>query len=142
MSVSTDPEIFSPSLAEINSGCQAELPPMAIRGLELFNGGEYFEAHEALETAWRAETRPIRELYRGILQVGVAYYHIQRGNGRGALKMLQRCRRWLAPFPDSCCGIDLATFRQDFLQVQQQLELAAENPAVISEIVFKPIHFR
>ncbi|HRQ33635.1 MAG TPA: DUF309 domain-containing protein, partial [Anaerolineales bacterium] len=58
----------------------APLHPSAIEGLRLFNNGKYFEAHEALETAWLEERGKIRDLYRGILQVGVAYLHITRGN--------------------------------------------------------------
>jgi uncharacterized protein len=61
---------FNPSPEEITTGCMGALPPLALRGLELFNQGEYFEAHEALELAWREETGPVRELYRGILQIG------------------------------------------------------------------------
>jgi len=37
--------------------CQGTLHPKAIEGLRLFNDGEYFEAHEELETAWRDETK-------------------------------------------------------------------------------------
>ncbi len=50
--------------------------PHAIKGFKLFNLHHYFEAHEELETAWRAEKSWIKEMYRGILQVGVAYYQI------------------------------------------------------------------
>jgi len=38
------------------------------------------------EMAWRQETGPIRELYRGILQVSVAYYHLLHKNYAGARK--------------------------------------------------------
>ena len=92
---------------EISCACEGDLPRMASYGLELFNRGEYFEAHEELEMAWRDETGPVRELYRGILQIAVAYLHIQRGNYRGAVKMFFRSRTWLDPFPDTCRGIDL-----------------------------------
>jgi uncharacterized protein len=35
-------------------------------GIACFNDQRYFEAHEALETAWRNEPGQIRELYQGI----------------------------------------------------------------------------
>jgi len=119
------------------------LPEEAVRGLECFNRGQYFEAHEHLETAWRAETAPIRELYRGVLQVGVAYYHIQRGNYTGALKLFQHCREWLAPFPDVCQGIDLAYLRQSVAQAEAELlrlgpeRIAEFNPALFRQIEWK-----
>ncbi|GEM_PF-6647224 len=63
------------------------LHPKVWEGLRLFNAGHYFEAHEALEAAWNEDLRPIRELYRGLLQAAVTYLHIQRGNYAGACKM-------------------------------------------------------
>ena len=57
-------------------------------GVHLFNAGEFFECHEVLEDLWRDERGPIRELYQGILQVGVGFYHLGRGNYRGALNLL------------------------------------------------------
>ncbi len=120
--------------------CQGPLPPDVIKGLELFNAGLYFEAHEELEKAWRAEKGPIRELYRGILQVGVGYYHIQRGNVRGALKMFRRCRQWLDRFPDECCGIDLKRLRQDYQRLEHLLQ--EEGALTTTSFEFQPVHFR
>jgi predicted metal-dependent hydrolase len=85
--------------------CRGDLPPQAVLGLELFNRGEYFEAHEALEAAWRAESAPIRDLYRGILQAAVVYLHIRRRNYPGAIKVYQRCRKYLDRWGDSCRGV-------------------------------------
>lgn len=131
---------ISPDEAERT--CQGELPPLVIRGLEFFNKGDYFEAHEELELAWRAELEPVRELYRGILQVAVAYYHALRGNYPGALKMLQRSRIWLGPFPDRCRGIDLAAFRVDYGRVEAELlRLGPERLDQLDRCLMKPIHF-
>ena len=77
--------------------CRRVLPPKVVEGIALFNQGLFFEAHEALEAAWREEAGPIREMYRGILQVAVGYYHLMNGNRAGALKMFKRARQWLEP---------------------------------------------
>lgn len=134
---------FNPSPEEITSACQGSLPLLVLRGLELFNAGEYFDAHEALETAWRDETRPVRELYRGILQIAVAYYHIQRGNYRGASKMFLRSRAWLRPFPGQCCGIDLDGFRRDIARAEEALNrLGPDRLAHFDRSLFKPISYQ
>ncbi|MBE3144354.1 MAG: DUF309 domain-containing protein [Planctomycetes bacterium] len=78
--------LFNPDPIEISCSCQDVLLAGVVEGLRLFNSGEYFQAHEVLEDVWREERRPIRELYRGILQVAVAYYHLNRGNLIGARK--------------------------------------------------------
>ena len=118
--------------------CEGYLHPMAIHGLELFNAGLYWEAHEALEKAWREETSEIRDLYQGVLQVGVAYLHIQRCNYRGALKMYSRSKRWLEPFPETCRGIDLAQLRLDLETAIA--EVRRLGPQRIDE--FDPAHFK
>ena len=120
--------------------CDRPLPPEVIAGLKFFNAGNYFEAHEELEIAWRREKGAIRNLYRGILQVGVGYYHIQRKNYTGARKMFKRCRQWLDPFPPECCGIDLARLRRDFESIEAQL--LRLNPSDHVTFIFQPIHYR
>jgi len=92
--------------------CQEPLSPTAIEGIRLFNKGEYFESHEALEAAWNAEPGPARALYRGLLQIAVAYLHIQRGNANGARKVFLRMWHWLDPLPAQCRGVDVAAARQ------------------------------
>ena len=138
----TDNLPFSPPVDDITCACQAGLDPHVIEGLELYNAGEYFECHEVLENAWRAEKGPIRELYRGILQVAVGYYHIQRKNYIGARKMFKRCRRWLAPFPDTCQGINLSGLRRDMQVVEDAIvRLGPDRIAYFDPKLFKPVEY-
>ncbi len=97
--------------------CDQELHPEALHGIALFNAGKYFEAHEALENAWRAEPGPLRELYQAILQVAVTYLHLQRGNYSGALKVAARCQARLDQWPAACCGLDLENLRRNLATV-------------------------
>ncbi len=120
--------------------CTGPLHPAAIEGIRLFNAGEYFEAHEELETAWRAEPGPIRSLYQGILQVAVAYLHLTRGNYEGALKVYGRSLKWLRAIPDSCRGVDVAQLRQDAAAVFAEVErLGPERLAAFDRSLLKPI---
>ena len=106
-----------------NLACNEALPAEALRGLEYFNMGDYFEAHEYLEIAWRDERREIRDLYRAVLQVGVGYYHLIRGNYSGALKMFGRSRKFLDLLPAVCQGINLVQLRQDMDRVEAEMKL-------------------
>ncbi len=120
--------------------CQQPLSPAALKGLELFNNREYFEAHEALEKAWKQEPSPGRELYRAILQVAVAYLQIERSNYRGALKMFLRLRQWIDPLPDICRGVDVARLRQDAESVHLRLrELGPDGIQGFDQLLFKPV---
>lgn len=88
------------------------LPDLALQGIEEFNRGEFFEAHEYLEDAWRAESGRIRYLYQGILQVGVGFYHQQNGNWKGATGLLRSGIERLREFDPEACGIDVASLLQ------------------------------
>jgi uncharacterized protein len=131
---------FTPE--QIASSCQGLLHPEAIIGLRLFNERSFYEAHEALETAWRAETGPVRELYRGILQVGAGYYKIQRGSYNGALKYFLSCRKWLDLYPDTCRGVNVRKLRQDYQQIEAELiRLGPEQIALFNQDLFQPVEF-
>lgn len=130
------------TLTNPSETCHGNPHPLAIEGIILFNSGMYFDSHEVLEEIWRQEGSPIRELYRGILQVAVGYYHIQRGNHRGALKMFTRCRKWLAPFSDHCRGVNLSKLRQDFGNVEEILrQLHPGQSYPFDTHPFQPIDF-
>ena len=88
--------------------CLEPAPPLLRRGIEQFNAGEFFEQHETLEDLWRAEARPVRRLYQGILQIGVAMHHLRRGNHHGVTVMLERGTGHLRPLEPVCQGVDVA----------------------------------
>jgi len=110
------------TLDQLACECQQPLPELAVEGLRAFNRGEFYSQHDLFEAQWVETAGPVRDLYRGILQVGVAYYQIERGNYRGALKMLQRSVQWLTLLPDSCQGIDVEQLRRDSTAVRAELQ--------------------
>lgn len=116
-----------PDYDALARSCDEPLPPLVIEGLELFNRGEFYKCHDALEEAWMADKSPARNLYRAVLQVGIAYYQIERGNYRGAIKMLMRVRQWLDPLPEVCRGIDVAELRKNAAAVQSALTQLGPN---------------
>lgn len=123
--------------------CQEKLPYYAKRGLEEFNRGEYFEAHDSLELAWMEDQGPGRELYRAVLQVAVAYYQVERANYEGALKMFLRMRRWLYPLPGSCRGINIDKLREDAHAVHTLLvELGPDGISRFDLELLKPVEYK
>jgi predicted metal-dependent hydrolase len=127
----------------IANACQEELSELAIKGLEEFNRGEYFESHEDLEYAWNEDHSEARDLYRAILQVAVAYLHIERGNFRGAMKMFLRVRQWIDPLPDTCRGVNIARLREDAYRVHDVLvNLGPEHIDQLDRNLLKSVEYK
>lgn len=123
--------------------CQGELHPQAVEGLRLFNRRKYFEAHEALESAWRAESGEIRDLYQGILQAAVVYLHIRRGNYPGAIKVYARCQKWLIRWPKTCRGIAVDRLLWDLAAAMAEVQrLGPENISAFDPSLYKPVSWK
>src|SRR3989442_12438528 len=65
----------------------AERRAILTRACDLFNAGEYWLAHEALETVWRSiisdgDQVAVR-VWQGLIQAAAALLHRERGNRHG-----------------------------------------------------------
>ncbi len=109
-------------VAELARQSALPLPQAARLAVAQFNAKAYFEQHESFEHAWRAEPGPVRQLYQGLLLIGVAFLQIQRRNEPGARKTFQRARQYLMALPDVCQSVDVARFRADAEAAQRELE--------------------
>lgn len=117
-----------PGTSSAEEGWDEEPLPAFLHGIEQFNQREYFECHETLEGIWNNERRPIRTLYKGILQVGVGCYHLLRNNYRGATIKLDSGARYLEPFAPTCLGVDVAKLIADARTLHRTLlELGPEH---------------
>jgi len=76
-------------------------------GLDLIRSGEFFEAHEELEFAWRAARPEERDFYQGLVHVAVAWYQAGRGNRPGCERQLEKAARRLSPFAPAHRGVDV-----------------------------------
>jgi predicted metal-dependent hydrolase len=131
-----------PSYETINADCDELIAPLALQGIEKFNRGEFYDCHDDLEEAWRQDESAVRDLYRAIVQVAIAYYQIEKKNYRGAVKMFLRVRQWLNPLPERCRGIDIAQLRQDvFVAHEALIGLGPDRIGEFDRSLFKPILF-
>ncbi len=66
-------------------------------GLDAYDRGDYFEAHELLEPAWMGSADPAeRSVLQGLIKLAAAYVHEVRGNPPGIEKNLVGARDRLA----------------------------------------------
>ena len=73
-------------------------------GVDLIRNGEYFDAHEELELAWRAADPAEKDFFQGLVHVAVAW----RGNRPGCERQLVKAARRLGPFAPEHRGVDVA----------------------------------
>jgi predicted metal-dependent hydrolase len=105
-------------------------PPAAglLAGIEEFNREEFFECHKTLEELWRVEPRPIRHLFQGILQIGVAFHHLKAGRYRPAVALLTRGHDYLRAFSPVCMMVHVDRLLEDVAICLQEVErLGADN---------------
>jgi predicted metal-dependent hydrolase len=78
-------------------------------GVELFNEGRYWEAHEAWEEAWTPDRHgPDRGFYKGLIQIAAGCLHYTRRNQRGALNKWRGGAAYLRPYLPQHRGLELA----------------------------------
>ena len=70
----------------------------------------FFEFHEILEDVWMDWKGPERSFLQGLIQLGVAFYHIQRNNHRGAMSMFRNGWAKVSPHAPRYCGVELRQF--------------------------------
>jgi predicted metal-dependent hydrolase len=62
-------------------------------GIEAYEHGDFFEAHELLEPAWMGTEVPAdRALLQGLIKLAAAYVHAVRGNPAGIVRNLEGAR--------------------------------------------------
>lgn len=80
------------------------------KGALLFNHHLFFEVHEVLETQWMKETGKEKQFLQGLIQIAVAFYHLENANHRGALALLQDGMAKIAPYQPTFLRVELEQF--------------------------------
>lgn len=98
-------------------------------GINLFNRGEYFAAHEAWEEVWRSTTPEPRDLFQGLVQLAAAFHHLHaRKRPDVARRVLGKARDRLACVVGVGEGFDIAALLAELEQWDEWLTLAAAIP--------------
>jgi predicted metal-dependent hydrolase len=83
------------------------------RGIELFNAGAWFEAHEAWEEVWMKCGRGERLFVQALIHCAVARHHARLGNYEGAARQAEKGARKLAGYLPERHGVDTGRLYSD-----------------------------
>lgn len=95
-------------------------------GVDLFNLGYWWEAHEVLEDVWRAAGResPAGRFLQGLIQVAAALLKRVAGHERAARRLARDGLSKLAGAPGPRLGVDVGALRAGL-----EAYLAGESPS-------------
>jgi hypothetical protein len=95
-------------------GFPADFPREYLAGIEHFNTGRFFDAHEIWEEIWLRSSDESKIFYQMLIQSAVALLHYQRGNLRGARGMYDAVLQKLGKLPRRFLALDLVAFEKQF----------------------------
>ena len=74
------------------------------RGVDLFNRGEHFDAHEVWEELWLECPAAERRFVQALIQAAVAVYHFHRDNRAGAARLFRSGKKYMGPYRPCTVG--------------------------------------
>ena len=86
------------------------MDPLLARGVDEFNAGDFFTAHETWEALWLETASAEKLLLQGLVQIAAGYAKAETGVRGGALKLLTRGLERVRPFLPAACGLALEPF--------------------------------
>jgi uncharacterized protein len=90
-------------------------------GIDLYNSGSFFEAHEAWEEVWLDAENSEREFYQGLIQITAAFVHVTRNEYPGSVRLLDAGISKLARYGVRKAGIELASFVEGARRARESL---------------------
>jgi predicted metal-dependent hydrolase len=96
-------------------------PREYLQGIEDFNAGRYFDAHEIWEEVWLRSSGDTKLFYQMLIQAAVGLHHYERGNARGARGMHANVIEKLGRLPSVFMSLDLGDFSSQFKGALEEL---------------------
>ncbi len=118
-------------------------------GVELFNAGRHYEAHDAWEEVWRSTTPEPKRLLQGLIQAAAGLYQIRElGRKTGPRGTLAKAVINLAGYSDpelpqeERLGLEVAELVADLEKVRNWLEEEEGGLPIPTLKVFHPESLR
>ena len=105
-----------------------EHDPRFLEGVELFNAGNFYQAHDPWESLWLERFGEEKDFIQGLILSAVALHHYTRGNLRGARSRYRLSVDKLEKYPESYWDVDLKNFRRRMNGTMHRLLNETEPP--------------
>lgn len=104
----------------LRTGAAVAYPKNYVEFISLFNEKKFFEAHEVLELEWHRE-KGANNFYKALIQLAAALVHLEKGEARGARRLVGRAKDYLAPYRPRHQGLDVACLVADIVRLEETL---------------------
>ena len=109
------------------------------RGVEAFNKGEFFLAHEIWEALWLETVGPEKVLLQGLVQIAAGYAKVESGVRGGAVKLLARGLERVRQYSPTAFRLRLGPFADGVEADLQRLRATAEENASLDLVRVPPL---
>ncbi len=99
------------------------------QGVELFNAGQYRQAHEPWEKVWLTGTQD-GDFWKGLIQAAIALHHFERGELEGARKLYRGHRGYLGAYVPQHRGIRVEKLLTDMQLFLRPVVRATEGTSI------------
>jgi uncharacterized protein len=115
------------------------LPEKVIRGLELYNQGAFYQAHEYFEDAWRETPDKSREFFRALLHMSGGFFRLTQDRPTAAKKFFNHALRWLGEFSSPYLGFDIHALSIELESLIKTIDQNKKAGSILKEH-FLPIY--
>jgi predicted metal-dependent hydrolase len=106
------------------------------QGIQAFNQGMYYNAHEYFEDAWRDTPDNSREVYRALLHLSGGYYRLSQDRSQAARKFFIRALTWIETFSSPFLGIDTAAIIAQLQTLIAAIDRGKSSSTLLNEHAF------
>jgi predicted metal-dependent hydrolase len=96
-------------------------------GIDLYNAGHFWNAHEAWEQVWMDCDGALRAFYQGLIQVTAAFVHVTRNEYPGAMRLLDAGIEKLERYPATYLGVRLGPLLEGARACRSRLQHLGER---------------
>ena len=136
-----EPRVVEPLDLERWGQCQPYL-----EGIELFNAGYYWEAHEVWEDVWKVVGRQgvVGELLQGLIKLSAVGVKVRQGKGNAARSLLKQAASHLRAVDGQCpgnhtAGLNLGELAQWCDLTIDKVQTLRGDPTEPVEVIFEPL---
>ncbi|MBW6467216.1 MAG: DUF309 domain-containing protein [Brevefilum sp.] len=114
-----------------------QLHPDVLQGIQAFNQGEYYAAHEYFEDAWHDTRDNAREYSRALLHLSGGYYRLTQDRPAAARKFFTRALAWIEPFSSPYHKIDSTAIINQLKLLIDAIDSGKSSRTLLNEHAFQ-----